>query len=52
LVPCLPSPADTFSTWTPGLAVTTLATGRRTVQSGAAPLRTADYLPVTFRLSS
>ncbi len=36
-MPCLPSPADPFSPWTPGLAVTTLATGRRTVQKEAGP---------------
>jgi two-component system, response regulator PdtaR len=36
LVPCRPSPADTFSTWTPGLAVTTLATGRHVGQKPAA----------------
>src|SRR5580700_5158468 len=48
---CLP-PADTFSTWTPGPAVTTLATGHRTCKREAAPPETRDYAPVTYRLSS
>src|SRR5580658_8980263 len=47
LVPCLPSPADTFSTGPPGLADTTLATGRRAAQNRAAPRGTRDHLPVT-----